>query len=212
MQSTISGAWKTAIIKMIPKKSVELDNPKSYRPISMTSCLGKLLEKFILARIQNHLKKHKIILKQQSGFKAHRQTKDNLVFLIQKIQESFVRKKKVMSFFFDISQAFDKVWCDGLLSKLITIKLPVYLIKWLQFYLNNRNFVVKLENCSSTNKPIKCGVPQGAVLSPTLFSIYIKEIPVITCKNKSYSLLFADDVVTFLIYKNPGHVNTLVAK
>ena len=64
VQSTIPAAWKTAVIKMIPKKSVELDNPKSYRPISMISCLGKLLEKLILSRIQNHLKKHKIILKQ----------------------------------------------------------------------------------------------------------------------------------------------------
>ena len=117
-----------------------------------------------------------------------------------------------MSFFFDISQAFDKVWHDGLLSKLITIKLPVYLIKWLQFYLNNRNFVVKVENCTSTIKPIKCGVPQGTVLSPTLFSIYINDIPVVACKNKSYSLLFADDVVTFFIFKNPGHINTLVHK
>jgi hypothetical protein len=89
-----------------------------------------------------------------------------------------------MSFFFDISQTFDKVWHDGLLSKLITIKLPAYLIKQIQFYLKNRNFFVKVENCSSINKPIKCEVSQGAVLSPTLFSIYINDIPVITCKNK----------------------------
>jgi hypothetical protein len=115
---------------MIPKKNIDLDDPKSYRPISMTSCIARLCEKTILTRIKNFLKTNKIIIKQQSGFRQHRQTKDNLIFLIQKIQESFVRKKKVIGFFFDISQAFDKVWHEGLFIKLIEIKLPIYIIKW----------------------------------------------------------------------------------
>ena len=129
---------------MIPKKNVELDNPKSYRPISMTSCLAKLCEKLILNRIKKFLKENNIIIKQQSGFRAHRQTKDNLLFLLQKIQETFIRKKKVLSFYFDISQAFDKVWHDGLIHKLIQLNLPIYIIKWIHFYLEDRIFCIKI--------------------------------------------------------------------
>ena len=116
-----------------------------------------------------------------------------------------------MSFFFDISQAFDKVWHIGLLSKLINIKLQNYLIKWIAFYLINRKFMVKVENTVSELKLIQCGVPQGAVLSPTLFSIYINDIPVLNNKNKSYSLLFADDLVTFFIFKKDGSLGKSVS-
>ena len=143
----------------------------------MTSCLGKLCERLVLERINKFLKDKKIIIVQQSGFKKHRQTKDNILFLIQKIQENFKRKKKVLSFFFDISQAFDKVWHAGIIYKLIELKFPLYIIKWLHFYLENRIFCVKVETSSSNFKSINCGVPQGAVLSPTLFSIYINNIP-----------------------------------
>jgi hypothetical protein len=71
-------------LNLILQKSNDLDNPKSYRPISLNSCLGKLLEKLVLNRIKKHLHKNKIILKQQSGFRTHRQTKDNLLFIITK--------------------------------------------------------------------------------------------------------------------------------
>ena len=91
LQGKIPTDWKNAVITMIPKKSKELENPKNYHLKSITSCLSKLCERLILARINSHLKKEKIIIKQQSGFPAHRQTKDNLIFMIQKIKESFVR-------------------------------------------------------------------------------------------------------------------------
>ncbi len=142
-----------------------------------------------------------MIIKQQSGFRFKRQTKDNLAFLIQKTQESFSRKKKVAAVFFDISQAFDKVWHCGLIKKLIDHKIPIIYIKWLMEFLKHRLFCVQINSFKTNFEPISVGVPQGAVLSPLLFSLYINDIPILNIKNKSYSLLFADDLVTFFIFK-----------
>ena len=90
----------------------------------------KLYEKIILNRIKNFLDLNKILIKQQSGFRNNRQTKDNLVFMSQKIQEAFGNKQKVCCVFFDIQAAFDKVWHNELIYKLYKLKFPLYLIDW----------------------------------------------------------------------------------
>ena len=87
---------------------------------------------------------------------------------------------------------------------------PLYIIKWLDFYLEDRKFCVRIEDFRTEFKHIKCGVPQGAVLSPTLFSIYINDIPTMFDENKAYSLLFADDLVTFFIFNKSGQMETKV--
>lgn len=109
-QNYIPQAWKIATITLIPKKTGKSKNPKDYRPISVTSCLGKLAEKLIRTRLGKFLEDNDLIIKQQSGFRNLRQTKDNLLHIIQKTIESFNRKKKVCAVFFDIASAFDKVW------------------------------------------------------------------------------------------------------
>lgn len=91
-----------------------MSNPVNYRPISLTSSLAELGEKLIAIRFKKFLKKNNTIIQQQSGLRKHRQTKDNLIHLTQKITESFKRRKKVFGIFFDIQKAFDKVWHKGL--------------------------------------------------------------------------------------------------
>lgn len=193
--------WKTSKVTMLPKTKRDKWNPKNYRPISITPCLMRLYEKIINARIQSHLTANKIIINQQSGFRKQRQTKDNLFFLIQKALESTNRKFKAIAIFFDIQQAFDKVWLDGLLYKLAKIKLPSYLINWLLEFLKDRKFYVKVNKAESEMYEISCGVPQGAVLSPTLFSIFINDIPIEHKKYSRYGLLFADDLVKMYMFK-----------
>jgi hypothetical protein len=196
----IPDPWKSAEITMIPKAGDKSD-PKNYRPISITSCLCKLFEKLIVKRILQFLKENNIIIDYQSGFRRHRQTRDNILFMSQKIAEAFIRGKKVCGIFFDIAAAFDKIWHNGLIYKLDQLNMPQYLVSWIKLFLENRNFKVRVNNSHSKSHSIQTGVPQGAVLSPILFSIFINDIPLNTKKNKSYSLLFADDLCYLDIFK-----------
>ena len=206
-QARVPQRWKESMISLIPKKKQQSSNPKDYRPISLTSCLCKLAERMILAKLKEHLEKNHLIIKQQSGFRKQRQTRDNIFHLTQKALETLNRGKKMCAIFFDVASAFDKVWHDGLVYKLIEMKLPSYITCWIKNFLDNRQFKVRVNESKTQLLQIQAGVPQGAVLSPTLFSIYINDIPVRYNKNKFYSLLFADDLCAFKIYKHTNSVN-----
>lgn len=197
--------WKVARISMIPKKDNNRSDPANYRPISVTSCLGKLYERLFTSRLCKFLEDNRILSNVQSGFRRHRSTSDNILFLTQKISESFNRKKNVVAIFFDISKAFDKVWHEGLIYKLYKCNIPLYIIEWVKTFLYNRKFFVHLNNTSSNMFDIKAGVPQGAVVSPILFNIFINDIPKKNNPNQSYSTLYADDLVTFFIYKKKSN-------
>ena len=212
INNIIPDDWKKATISMIPKKGCpkSIDN---YRPISITPCLAKIFEKLILERIKKHLKDNNIIIQNQSGFRQNRQTKDNIFNITQKVMESFNRGKKVCCIFFDISAAFDKVWHKGLIYKLINIKLPMYLVNWIISFLEDRKFRIKIGNYTTNYFDVGSGVPQGSVLSPLLFSIYINDIPTNIKRNVTNSLVFADDLAYYHIYKKgEGNVSKLINK
>jgi hypothetical protein len=111
---------------------------------------------------------------------------------------------------FEIASAFDKVWHKGLIYKLIKAKIPIYLIAWIKDFISNRTFTVEVDDASSESKKITCGVPQGAVLSLLLFSLFINDIPDNTKKNKNYNLLFADDLIHFLIYTDTKEATKII--
>jgi retron-type reverse transcriptase len=165
----------------------------------------------ILARIEKFLQKNKIIIKQQSGFRAKRQTTDNIVYLTQKIKENFNRSKKVCILFFDIAKAFDKVRHNGLIYKMIQIGLPFYLINWLIGFLDKRKFMIKINSTLSKAYEIETGVPQGAILSPILFSIFINDIPIST-HYRIHSCLFADDLCSLFFSKSINEIKTQMQK
>jgi hypothetical protein len=197
----IPSDWKCSTIKMIHKKGGDANSPIAYRPISITSCLMRLLEKIVLSRIEKFLKISNILIKEQSGFRAQRQTRDNLFTLIQKATEGFNRKtpRKTLCVLFDLEKAFDKMWHNALLFKLIKIKVPIYIILFIQVFLKGRTFRVQVNSFVTSYYEIGCGCPQGAVLSPRLFTFYINDIPI--CSDKqSNTLLFADDVMFMSSY------------
>ena len=162
---------------MIDKGKQKASDPSNYRPISLTSCLSKFVEGFVKDRLNYFLTSNNLICFQQSDFRNQRSTHDNLLFLTQKISENFNRNKKTCLILFDICKAFDKTWHFGILHKLLQLKVPLYLTKWIKSFLSHRLFCVKVNEAISDFEEISIGVPQGATLSPLLFSIFINDIP-----------------------------------
>ena len=103
--------------------------------------------------------------------------------MTQKIQECLNRGKKVCGIFYDISKAFDKVWHAGLIYKLIYLGVPKYIIRFIKNFLSDRFFKVKVNDTYSEPCPITCSVPQGSVLGPLLFLVFIGDIPLSNSKN-----------------------------
>lgn len=112
--------------------------------------------------------------------------------------------------FFDISKAFDKVWWPGLLFKLINLNLPPYILVWIKNFLENRRFKVKVNDSFSNFGNISAGVPQGAIISPLLFNLYINDIPKRDKPNVSYSELYADDLISFFIFNIKGNIEKII--
>ena len=201
--------FKIAKIIMINKKNNNLHDPNNYRPISLTNNIIKLMERMVQLRLISYLTKHKIISDFQSGFRLNRQTTDNLVYFCQKTLQAFNKNQIVCGVIFDILKAFDKVWLTGLIYKLNGIGTPKKLGNWLRNFLTNRKFYVSVENKESSKLSINAGVPQGAILSPTLFSIFINDIISLN-QPPNYnitSLLFADDLFAFNIENNINRLN-----
>ena len=140
-----------------------------------------------------------------------------MIFTTQKIQQGFADKKKTLGVFFDVASAFDKVWHNGLLFKLALLKIPYEIIKAIEDLLRGRQFRVKVDDVMSTLRKIECGVPQGAVLSPTLFSLFINELPMrrntgIKKESHEFTMLFADDLSYLLTFSNHDEATKLAQK
>jgi len=130
----------------------------------------------------------------QSGFRKHRNTSDNITVLTQSVKNAFSNGQHLVSIFFDIASAFDKVWHNGLIFKMISQKIPLYLVLWFKELLTNREFRVKVGSFITLFDQISMGCPQGSSASPPLFSYYVNDMPTLRQSKKSYTMKFADDL------------------
>ncbi|GBN95212.1 RNA-directed DNA polymerase from mobile element jockey [Araneus ventricosus] len=156
--------WKTATVIPILKPGKDPTQPTSYRPISLLSAISKIAEHIILDRLQTHLETNNILCPEQFGFRKNLSTTHQLIRVVEFIEEAFNTKQKTGAVFLDIQKAFDRVWQDALIHKLINYNTPNYITKIIQYYLVNRNFMVKVNNEFSDLKRINAGVAQGSKL------------------------------------------------
>lgn len=191
--------WKKSNVTAIPKKGV-LTDLNNFRPISLLSIQGKLMESCINQHLHQYLALNSIISPFQSGFQKGDSTINQLLFLNNEIVKALDESKEIRFVFCDISKAFDRVWHKGLLFKLRSIGISNDLIAWFSNYLSNRQRRVCIKKCYSSWKNVTAGVPQGSILGPTLFLIYINDI----VKDIGANIrLFADDTSLYVIVEDP---------
>ena len=173
---TFPDSWREALLLPIPKPGKDHQNPLNFRPIALTSCLCKTVERMVNERLIYYLEKKNLLTKFQAGFRAERGTVDQLVRLDSFIREAFKRDEHVVGVFFDLAKAYDTTWKYGIMKDLHSHGLRGNLPIFIQNFLSERTFQVLLGTTLSNVFNQEEGVPQGAILSTTLFNVKLNDI------------------------------------
>ncbi|KZR98518.1 putative Pol protein, partial [Daphnia magna] len=173
----IPSIWKESIIIPLLKPGKTEEDPNSYRPVALTSCLSKAMERLIANRLHWFLETKSKINIDQAGFRRGCSTMDHIIRLESAIKSSFSKKCSTVAVYLDISKAYDSVWTQGLLYKMAELGITGHILTWTKNFLTGRTMSVRIGNQLSTAKEVENGVPQGAALSPILFNIMLSDFP-----------------------------------
>lgn len=190
--------WKVAEVIMLPKPGKQPNETKSYRPISLLPTISKVFEKLLLKRLKTIIESKNLIPNHQFGFRHRHSTIDQVHRITDIIEKALEEKQDCSTIFLDVSQAFDRVWHEGLIQKLHKL-LPKQYVEILKSYISNRLFRIKQEEEYSQLKEIRAGVPQGSVLGPVLYLLFTCDLP----KTEDTTIAtFADDTAILAVGNN----------
>ena len=200
-QGEVPKDWKYANITPIFKKG-DTSKPENYRPVSLTSISCKLLEHVIASNMMKHLDQYEILSDVQHGFRRSRSCESQLITTCTDFIDTMNANGQTDAILLDFSKAFDKVHHNCLMTKLEHYGISNGTHSWIKSFLKNRSQRVMVENNLSSSLPVLSGVPQGTVLGPLLFLIYINDMPE-TVSEGTKIRLFADDSLLYREIKSP---------
>ena len=197
-QARVPTCWKKSVIVPVPKTS-DASSPTNYRPISLLPIISKLLERHIYEIILHHLRSNNNLTASQWGFLEGRSTVTALIKCTDDWLKSLEAGGDICAIFFDYRKAFDSVPHRPLIVKLRALGIDDCIINWVKSYLAERIQVVAVDGIESDPLPVLSGVPQGSVLGPLLFLIYINDLPDTVQDELAHLNLFADDVLLYRV-------------
>ena len=188
-QGVFPKAWLQAGVVPIFKKGSRSD-PANYRPVSLTSVLCKILEKIVVKHIIQHVKANNFYSKTQHGFTPQRSITTNLLEVLNRWTEALMHDIPVDIIYLDYAKAFDTVPHCRLIKQIETFGITGKVLSWIQAFLTNRQQKVLVNGAESSWAHVKSGIPQGSILGPVLFTLFVNDIP---DQIKTYISLYADD-------------------
>ena len=196
--------FKHAHIIFIHKSGTDKHNPLNYRPISLLNTMGKIFGKILNNKLNEFLQSHNIIKDSQHGFRSKRGTNSLIANMYERISREKDDKKTLITIVLrDISKAFDKVHKESLIYKLSKLNMPIPLLRTLSNFLQDRTAQVKIHNKLGDVFALKAGVPQGDILSPTLFLIMMNDFPEPDWEfnKRNFVMQYADDFTQIIVTK-----------
>lgn len=186
--------WKSSLIVPILKPDKNCQNPESYRPISLLNCISKVMERMVTRRLTHELEHRKLLTSDQHAFRSGKGTETYFATF-----EQFLTERRAQNFFVDcaivdLSKAFDRTWRRGILNQFARWGFGGKLMAFIEDFLTERTFQVLVGADRSDPRPLENGVPQGAILSPTLFLVGIESL-ILSIPEHTRVFLYADDVI-----------------
>ena len=195
MKRQVPDDWRIAHVTAIYKKGSKSD-PGNYRPVSLTSVFSKIMESLLREGIMAHMKRHNLLSTKQFGFITGRSTVLQLIQVLDKWTEALDEGHVVDVIYCDFMKEFDRVPHKRLLEKIQSYGREGHILEWTRDFLTRRRQRVMVSGEASEWKEVTSGVPQGSVLGPLLFVIFINDLPEVICQG-SEVYLYADDAKIF---------------
>ena len=197
-EGCLPSGWKQSLVIPIHKKGPR-SNPLNYRPISLTSVVCKTMERIVCNQLRHYLESNSLLTSNQFGFRAGRSTMDQLLITYNTVSKNTDLGGVTDVILFDFSKAFDVVCHKLMITKLKSLGLQADIISWIMSFLQGRQMQVSVKGDLSSPRHVRSGVPQGSVLGPLLFLVYIDSV---ASQLTSDYKIFADDLKLYACVKH----------